>query len=41
MRLAPRLVLAFGFVAALSVAGLGVVVREDQRETETERFETK
>jgi two-component system nitrogen regulation sensor histidine kinase NtrY len=39
MRLAPRLVLAFGFVAALSVAGLGVVVREDQRATETERFE--
>jgi signal transduction histidine kinase len=39
MRLAPRLVLAFGFVAALSVAGLGVVVREDQRATETRRFE--
>ena len=39
MRLAPRLVLAFGFVAALSVAGLGVVVREDQRATETDRFE--
>ncbi len=39
MRLAPRLVLAFGFVAALSVAGLGVVVREDQRTTETQRFE--
>jgi len=39
MRLAPRLVLAFGFVAALSVAGLGVVLREDQRATETRRFE--
>jgi signal transduction histidine kinase len=39
MRLAPRLVIAFGFVAALSVAGLGVVVREDQRATETKRFE--
>jgi two-component system nitrogen regulation sensor histidine kinase NtrY len=39
MRLAPRLVLAFGFVAALSVAGLGIVVREDQRTTETQRFE--
>jgi two-component system nitrogen regulation sensor histidine kinase NtrY len=38
MRLAPRLVLAFGFVAALSVAGLGYVVREDQRATETQRF---
>ncbi len=39
MRLAPRLVLAFGFVSALSVAGLGYVVREDQRATETRRFE--
>jgi two-component system, NtrC family, nitrogen regulation sensor histidine kinase NtrY len=39
MRLAPRLVLAFGFVAALSVAGLGVVLREDRRATETRRFE--
>jgi signal transduction histidine kinase len=39
MRLAPRLVLAFGLVAALSVAGLGLVVREDQRTTETQRFE--
>jgi signal transduction histidine kinase len=39
MRLAPRLVIAFGFVAALSVAGLGLVVREDQRSTETRRFE--
>jgi two-component system, NtrC family, nitrogen regulation sensor histidine kinase NtrY len=39
MRLAPSLVLAFGFVATLSVAGLGLVVREDQRTTETQRFE--
>jgi two-component system nitrogen regulation sensor histidine kinase NtrY len=39
MRLAPRLVLAFGSVSALSVAGLGYVVREDQRATETRRFE--
>jgi signal transduction histidine kinase len=38
MRLAPRLVLAFGFVATLSVAGLGVVVREEQRDSETQRF---
>src|SRR6185312_7829753 len=38
MRLAPRLFLAFGFVAALSVAGLGAVVREDRRATETLRF---
>ena len=38
MRLAPRLVLAFGFVSALSVAGLGYVLREDRRESETRRF---
>ena len=38
MRLAPRLVLAFGFIATLSVAGLGAVVREDRRATETRRF---
>src|SRR6202030_3793161 len=39
MRLAPRLVLAFGFVATLSVTGLGYVVREDRRATETRRFD--
>jgi two-component system nitrogen regulation sensor histidine kinase NtrY len=39
MRLAPRLVLAFGLVAILSVTGLGYVVREDRRATETSRFE--
>jgi two-component system nitrogen regulation sensor histidine kinase NtrY len=39
MRLAPRLVLAFGFVATLSVAGLGYVVREDRRQSETRRFD--
>jgi signal transduction histidine kinase len=39
LRLAPRLVIAFGFVATLSVAGLGAVVREDRRESETKRFE--
>ena len=39
MRLAPRLVLAFGFVAALSVAGLGYFVRKDRREKETARFD--
>jgi signal transduction histidine kinase len=38
MRLAPRLVLAFGFVATLSVAGLGYNMREDRRESETKRF---
>lgn len=39
MRIAPRLVIAFGFVATLSVAGLGAIVREDRRESETKRFE--
>jgi two-component system, NtrC family, nitrogen regulation sensor histidine kinase NtrY len=39
MRLAPRFVLAFGFVATFSVAGLGYVVREDRRESETKRFD--
>jgi len=39
MRLAPRLVLAFGFVATLSVSGLGYVLREDRRRSEAGRFE--
>lgn len=39
MRLAPRLVLAFGFVATLSIAGLGGIMREDRRQSETRRFE--
>jgi signal transduction histidine kinase len=39
MRLAPRLVLAFGFVAALSVTGLGWKLRQDRVESETQRFE--
>jgi signal transduction histidine kinase len=39
MRLAPRLVLAFGFLAAVSTAGLGVVVREERRHDETQRFD--
>jgi len=38
VRLAPRLVLAFGLVATLSVVGLGYVVREDRRASETRRF---
>lgn len=37
--MAPRLVIAFGFVATLSVAGLGAIMREDRRQTETRRFE--
>ncbi|MBV9946006.1 MAG: HAMP domain-containing protein [Myxococcales bacterium] len=39
MRLAPRLVIAFGVVTTLSVAGLGAIMRLDRRETETRRFE--
>jgi two-component system nitrogen regulation sensor histidine kinase NtrY len=39
VRLAPRFVLAFGFVATLSVVGLGYVVREERRESETKRFD--
>jgi signal transduction histidine kinase len=38
MRIAPRLVIAFGLVATLSVVGLGYVVREDRRSSETRRF---
>jgi len=39
MRLAPQLVLAFGFVAASSVAGLGLALRWERHESETQRFE--
>jgi signal transduction histidine kinase len=39
MRLAPQLVLAFGFVATLSVAGLGWKLLRDREQSETERFE--
>jgi two-component system nitrogen regulation sensor histidine kinase NtrY len=39
MRLAPQLVLAFGFVATFSVAGLGYALRWDRRESETRRFD--
>jgi two-component system nitrogen regulation sensor histidine kinase NtrY len=39
VRLAPRLILAFGFLAAVSSAGLGVVLREDRRLDETRRFD--
>ncbi|MBL0195933.1 MAG: HAMP domain-containing protein [Myxococcales bacterium] len=41
MRLAPRLVLAFGFVAVLSTTGLGVLVREDRVNAETTRFDAE
>ncbi len=39
MRLAPRLVLAFGFVAAVSTAGLGAVIREQRVQEETASFD--
>jgi signal transduction histidine kinase len=39
VRIAPRLVLSFGFLAAVSTAGLGFVVREDRRHDETARFD--
>ncbi len=38
MRIAPRLVLSFGFLAAVSSAGLGAVLREDRRRDETARW---
>ncbi len=39
MRLAPRLVIAFGAVAVLCVGGLGAALREDRRARETSRFD--
>ena len=41
MRLAPRLILSFVFLAAVSSAGLGVALREDRRRDETERFDSE
>jgi signal transduction histidine kinase len=41
VRLAPRLLLSFGLLAAASSAGLGLVLREDRRADETERFDTE
>jgi signal transduction histidine kinase len=38
VRLAPRLVLAFGGLTALSTAGLGLTLREELRRDGTERF---
>ena len=38
MRLAPRLVLAFGGLTALSTAGLGLTLREELRRDGSERF---
>jgi two-component system nitrogen regulation sensor histidine kinase NtrY len=41
MRLAPRLILSIGFLAAASSAGLGFGLREDRRRDETERFDSE
>jgi signal transduction histidine kinase len=38
MRLAPQLVLAFGFLTALSTAGLGFTLRQELRKDESDRF---
>ncbi len=39
MRLAPRLTLAFAFLAGLTTASLGYVLRHDRHQAEAERFE--
>jgi signal transduction histidine kinase len=41
MRLAPALVLAFSVVAIASTVGLGVYVRRDRHQAETERFDAE
>jgi signal transduction histidine kinase len=41
MRLAPRLFLAFGFLAMTTTAGLGFFVRENRRDAETARFDNE
>lgn len=41
MKLALQLVLAFGFIAAISTVGLGWLVREDRRSQETARFDAE
>jgi signal transduction histidine kinase len=38
MRLAPQLVLAFGFLTAVSTAGLGLTLRQELRQDESDRF---
>jgi len=38
LRLAPRLVIAFGVLAAAATVGLGLLVREDRATAETKRF---
>ena len=41
MKLAPRFVLAFGLLVTVTTAGLGLVLREERRESETARFESE
>ncbi len=41
MRLAPRLVLAFSLVAIASTIGLGVYIRRDRHQAETDRFDSE
>lgn len=41
MRLAPRLVLAFGLLVSLSVAGLGTVLRQEQVQDATALFDAQ
>jgi signal transduction histidine kinase len=41
VRLAPRLILSMGFLAAASSAGLGLALREDRRRDETARFDSE
>jgi signal transduction histidine kinase len=41
VRLAPRLFLSIGLLAAVSSAALGLTLREDRRRDETERFDSE
>ncbi len=41
MKLAPRLILSFVFLAGASSAGLGALLREDRRLDETRRFDSE
>jgi two-component system, NtrC family, nitrogen regulation sensor histidine kinase NtrY len=39
MRLAPRFVIAFGLLASASTAGLGLLLRDERRQSESVRFD--
>jgi two-component system, NtrC family, nitrogen regulation sensor histidine kinase NtrY len=41
MRLAPQLVLAFGFLVFSAVGGLGFVLRQERKQAETQRFDAE